>query len=348
MKNIFKQFAVWATPTKQSEFKKAIILLTIYYTVGVFVILTIFNIMVYVLFANSIREESIESKEHSALEEDEERETNDWLGEEKIREIEDDLARNLLTSDLAILLITLIVSYFISKRTLSPLEESYKKQKIFVGDVAHELRTPLAVMQAGGEVMLLSDRTIPEYTKFIEETLEEVKRLTTLSNDLLFLVSNNAKTDSLVSRISLGDVCQRQVDLMNAYANVKNVSLEVSIDKSVIVMGKSDDLIRLVVNLLKNAVDYNKNGGSVSVCLQKKHGHAVLKISDTGIGIKKDDLSYIFERFYKADNSRKLNASGTGLGLAIVKEIVNDHQGSIKVDSVIGEGTTFEIILPCL
>ncbi|MES2223916.1 MAG: HAMP domain-containing sensor histidine kinase [Patescibacteria group bacterium] len=322
--------------------------MTSYYTLGVLVILTIFNIMVYSMFVSNIRAENTENKEHLALENKDDGERSGNIGETKIQEIQDDLANNLLTSDIIILLITLFVSYFISRRTLLPLEESYKNQKRFVADVAHELRTPLAVLQAGGETMLRSDRTVPEYAKFIQESLDEIKRLSTLSNDLLFLVRNNVKKESQINDVSFGNMCQSQIDIMRPYASTKDISIESTIDKSIVIKGKSDDLVRMYVNILKNAIDYNKKGGTVSVVLEKKYNKAILKISDTGIGIKKEDLPHIFERFFKADNSRTQNASGTGLGLAIVKKIVHEHLGSIKVDSEESKGSTFEIILPCI
>ncbi len=339
MKNIFKQFVGWAIHLSQSEFKKAVILLTVYYTVGVFVVLIIFNLMVYGLFTNSLYLSSVENLEYPSTQ------TGEVLEEFKIQEIQDSLANTLLFSDALILILTLIVAFVLSKRTLAPLEEAYKKQKRFIADAAHELRTPLAVMQAGSEVILRSERDVVDYTKFIRESLEEVKRLTMLSNNLLFLARNNSKKNSLFSKVSFSEICKKQIEIMRPYGDTKDVSIKNFIDDDLIVLGNGDDLIRLLVNLLKNAIDYNKTGGSVTVVLTKKDNKIILSIEDTGIGIKNEDLPHIFERFYKADDSRVQNMSGTGLGLAIVKEIVDEHHGLIKVKSTFHKGTIFEVIL---
>jgi len=337
MKNILKQLEVWVTPSHQSEFKKAVVLLTIYYTIGVCVVLFIFNIMVYSLFSNSIRNQNYENREGIYSN----------IDDNKIDEMQDNLISILLTSDLLILVITLLVAYASSKKTLAPLEEAYKKQKRFVADAAHELRTPLAVMQAGSEVILMKDRENNEYKKYIEESLSEVKRLTSLSNDLLFLAHNNQKKEISLSQISLSEICKKQIESVHAYANTKNITIIESIDNNINING-NDDITRLVINLLKNAIDYNKIDGTITISLKKKNNDVILSIIDTGIGIEKENLSNIFERFYKVDNSRTENSSSTGLGLSIVKEIIEEHGGSIKVESVLDKGTTFTVIFPSI
>lgn len=338
MKNIFKQFAELVTASKQSDYNKAIIKLTSYYSAGVFIILIIFNVLVYGLFINSIHDETNERREHAPFEVEIEE-----LEESQITELQDDLVSILLISDAIIFIIALITAYIISKRTLEPLEKAYAKQKRFVADAAHELRTPLAVMQAGSEVALNNTRTESEYRNFIKEFLEEVKRLTTLSNDLLFLASSNNENLQSFSKISLSEICKKQIHSIKPYSDIKNILIENKIEDNIFIKGKNDDIIRLLVNLLKNSIDYNKENGSVSLALKKINSNTVLSIKDTGIGIKKENIPYIFDRFYKADNSRVNNASGTGLGLAIVKEIVNEHNAIIKVSSTLGQGTIFEI-----
>lgn len=343
MKNILKQLGVSATPSNQNNFKKAVILLTTYYTVGVFIVLAIFNIMVYGLFVNSLQIKDSESGEKSLLQ-------NYPNGSEegRIKEMQDNLANILLISDAIILILTLIVAYISSKRTLAPLEESYKRQTRFVADAAHELRTPLAVIKAGSEVILRNSRTTDEYEKFIKESLEEVERLTKLSNDLLFLAHNNNKKVNLTSKVSLSLICKKQIETMRVYASTKNITIKDFVEDDLVILGNREDLVRLVINLLKNAIDYNKKEGEVKVTLRKRNDKIALSIEDNGIGIKKEDLAQIFERFYKADNSRTQNSSSTGLGLSIVKEISDEHKGIIEVYSNIDKGTTFIVIFPSL
>lgn len=342
MKNIFKQFVELAIPSNQSEFKKATILLTLYYTAGVIVILAIFNIMVYGLFTNNIRISEHENKERLL----EKKISDEFEFEEnKIIEIQDDLLNILLFSDVIIIFLAFILAYNSSKKTLSPLEIIYKKQARFVADAAHELRTPLAVIKAGSEVILRKNRTENEYIKFINESKEEIDRLTNLSNDLLFLAQNNKKREISFSLFSFSEICKKQINIMRAYADSKKIKINESIEDNLIIKGNKDDLTRLIINLVKNAIDYNKENGEVLISLKKVHNKILLSIIDTGIGIKKEDLSLIFNRFYKADDSRTQNSSGTGLGLSIIKEIIEEHNGNIKVDSTYGKGTTFNIIL---
>ena len=340
MKNTSKQFAGWDTPSNQSSFKKAVILLTIYYTTGVFIVLAIFNLMVYGLFTNSIK-----TGDNERVERIDQQINGIQIKESSAKEMQDNLLNILLTSDVVILIITLIVAYLSSKRTLKPLEEAYKKQSRFVADAAHELRTPLSVMKAGGEVILRNDRPEDEYKKYIKESLEEVDRLTTLSNDLLFLASNNKKKIKSNLQVNFGELCKKQIEIMRVYADIKNIKIEDIIQDNLILEGEKEDLTRLIINLLKNSVDYNKQGGKIIISLKKKSHKIVLIVEDTGIGIQKEDIDQIFERFYKADNSRTLNSSSTGLGLSIVKEIVDEHNGQIEVNSQINKGTTFTVTL---
>jgi signal transduction histidine kinase len=341
MKNIFKQSEGWATPSGKNKFKKAVISLTAYYTFGVFVVLAIFNLLVYFLFANSIHDENYEADDNYSLQENFKE-----INEIRLREIQDNLINILLISDAAMLILAIAVSYELSKKTLAPLEEAYKKQARFVADAAHELRTPLAAMRAGSELMLRSDRTAGEYSKFIKEYLEEVKRLTALSNDLLSLARNGHRDIGAASRVDLSDICKKQTEMMRAYAGENNISIETKIEDGLSIIGNKDDLARLLSNLVKNAIDYNKPSGMVIVSLARKEKEAILSVEDTGIGIDKEDLPHIFERFYKASSSRTQNSSGTGLGLAMVKEIVEAHKGLVRATSIPGKGTEFEVILP--
>ena len=343
MKNIFKQFVVWATPSDQSKFKRAVITLTVYYTILVFIILAIFNLMVYGLFTNSIRMGDNEAAERTLL-----REHASRLGESGIQEMQDNLLNILLYSDVMILLFTLVISYISSKKTLAPLETAYKKQTMFVANAAHELRTPLAVMKAGSEVILRSKRNIDEYEKFIKESLDEIERLTILSNDLLFLAHNSKKKVGLISKISFSEICKKQIEIMKAYALTKSIKINDSIENDLMVNGVKDDLTRLIINLLKNAIDYNKKEGQVTLSLKRKGNNIILSIEDTGVGIKENNIPYIFERFYKTDDSRTENSSGAGLGLSIVKEIVDEHNGLIEVHSKINIGTIFIFTIPCV
>ena len=129
-------------------------------------------------------------------------------------------------------------------------------------------------------------------------------------------------------------------------AEERFVTIRTRIRRRLVVNGYADDLIRVFLNLLANAVKYTPAGGMVTVDARKQHGHVHVAISDTGSGIPAEHLPHLFEPFYRADPSRDRSERGTGLGLAIAHEIAGAHNGSMTVESAVGEGTTFEVVLP--
>ncbi len=337
MKNIFKQSEGSDTSSTPNTFKRAVIRLTVYYSVGVFIILAIFSFLVYGMFSESIDDDIREDE--SGIERE----------EEFHEEVKENLFNILLLSDAFLLFIAVFISYFFSRKTLEPLEMAYRKQKQFVADAAHELRTPLAVMKAGGEVLAQKERNLSEYKHFLAESSEEVERLIKLSNDLLFLANAEDTRKDDLEEVSLSDVVKRQCESIVPYANSKKNEVHSQVVEDVRVLGNKDDITRLVLNLLKNAVDYNKAEGIVTVTLSKKGTKALLVVKDTGIGIAHENLPFIFDRFYKADASRTQTvSSGSGLGLAIVRDIVTRHGGTIDVISSAKGGTQFTISLPSM
>ncbi|HRH25861.1 MAG TPA: ATP-binding protein [Candidatus Paceibacterota bacterium] len=335
MKHILKQSEVSVTNSKQSEFRAAVFRLTAFYSAGVFFILVVFSVLVYGLFVKNVNEDVREDRENG-MEETEFHE-----------EAAENLFNILLFSDLVLSILTVIVSYTLSKKTLEPLEKAHIKQKRFVADVAHELRTPLAVLKAGSEVLLSQDRSVDDYKRFTEESLEETERLIALSNDLLFLAQDVRTTTHVHSKVSLSDICIKTIQLLKSYGESKNITIEEHVSVNVSVIGSADDLVRLLLNLVKNAIDYNKPKGNIIVSLNKKGGNAILTVKDTGIGIPQKDIGNIFNRFYKVDTARShTGVVGAGLGLSIVKTIVEQHDGEITVTSTSGEGSSFEVQLP--
>jgi signal transduction histidine kinase len=342
MKNIFKQFGVLATSSKADNFEWAVIRLTMYYTVGVFFILCVFSVLVYSLVVTDLEDNLHENTDETVS-------ILEIKNEPILHEITENLFNILIFSDIVLLFLTIGVSYVLARKTLMPLKEAYQKQKKFVADAAHELRTPLAVQKAGAELLLQHERSVAEYKKFIEESQEETDRLITLSNDLLFLVQHKEQVQSSFEQFSLSQVCTTQSENIRSYALQNGVSLSMHIEEGIMMTGSRSDIARLILNLLKNAIDYNVPQGAVTLTLRKDNSLVVLSVTDTGIGIHEKNIPYIFERFYKADSSRTVKTvSGSGLGLSIVKEIVVRHGGLIKVESALGKGTTFELRFSCV
>jgi signal transduction histidine kinase len=210
MKHTYKQSEESATSSKSDGFRSAVLRLTAYYSLGVFTILVVFSVLVYGLFSSSLDDDIREDHERLEVEE---------LFHEDARE---SLFGILIFSDLVLLAVTIIVSYLLSRKTLAPLQEAHLRQERFVADVAHELRTPLAVMKAGSEVILRQERSADAYQKYAEESLEETERLITLSNDLLFLASNGKEnTLKKHTEVSLSSLCKKQIEMMRSYTESK-------------------------------------------------------------------------------------------------------------------------------
>lgn len=342
MNTIYKQLEELVTSLRANDFNGAVLRLTAYYTLSVFCILVTFSFLVYGLFLFGTEHEFLEqNQEHS--EKWEQRETAAF------KEIQSDLFDVLFFSDLAFLLVSIVISYLLARRTLAPLSLSYQLQRRFIADAAHELRTPLAVIKAGSEVLLQHERGVEQYKRFVGESLEEVDRLIALSNDLLFLAQSKELKKASLVEFSLSDVCSQQATSILPYAGKKHITMQTTIEPSVMIKGRMNDMARLVLNLLKNAIDYNTGGGSVTLSLSKVGVNAILVIRDTGIGIDEKDLSHIFDRFYKADSSRtQTEETGSGLGLSLVYEILLEHHGTVTVESKRSVGTTFTLRFPSI
>lgn len=254
----------------------------------------------------------------------------------------------LLSVDGGIVVVAGAFGYYLAGRTLQPIQKSLERQKRFVSDAAHELRTPLAAIKTGIEITNSKGKTtLRECKNLLSELLEEVDYLINMTNDLLFL----ARTDegiynvtNMEERVNISSICSKQVLLLKSYADKKKIHIKEDIRDTYYIKGNEEELNRLVANLLRNAIDYNRPNGEVSLFLNHTSGTVILQIVDTGMGISSDDLKHIFERFYKADKSRSTLSSGAGLGLSIVKEIVDRHKASIKIQSELGKGTEIKVI----
>ena len=219
----------------------------------------------------------------------------------------------------------------------------------FVANVSHELKTPLTAIRGYAET--LRDGALEEPAtaqRFTDRILAGCQRLQELLDDLLTLsrLESGAPQPSEREPVELAAVIHRAAELLADAAREKKVRIDLDLDDVPAVGGDPDGIERLVVNLLDNAVKYNRPDGTVGVRLAQDDGNAVLEVSDTGIGIPQDALPRIFERFYRVDKGRARDDGGTGLGLAIVKHVAQTHGGQVEVESRMGKGTTFRVRLP--
>lgn len=228
---------------------------------------------------------------------------------------------------------------------LDRLNAAFGRERNFIGDVAHEVKTPLSIIRSNAEVALNRGRKPEEYRRVLSEVVSESNRLSsTLKNVLDLAWSQSDTTGSSQDRVSLSQIMNDLVEVADKMAYPKHIKLESNIEDDVFIHGKADKISRAVLNLIDNAVKFTQVRGKVVLELTKDNERAIIKIKDTGLGIAKEDLSHVFERFYRGGKIDK--ALGSGLGLAIAKSVVAAHGGEIKVASQAGQGSTFMVYLP--
>ncbi len=229
------------------------------------------------------------------------------------------------------------------------LEKAFARQRRFVADASHELRTPVAAIRSMTDVLLKQSTPIEseEYASVIRDVKAEAERLGHLISDLLVLArtdENQVLLERELVRLDLlvADVAATTEPL----ATERSITIEVLAQQPAAVLGDEVRLIQVIMNLVDNAIAYTNAGGKVTLEVGVKYNNAYLIVRDTGIGIAKEHLVHIFERFYRVDPARSRAADNTGLGLAITEWIVQAHGGKISVESEVGKGTTFTVMLP--
>ncbi len=256
----------------------------------------------------------------------------------------DRLRNALLISDAGLVVILPLLSYWLARRALLPVQKSYEEQQRFVDDASHELRTPLSVIQGELELAVAKQRTATEYKEAITISLDEIQSLNELVSGLLLIArgSQNNLRESFVP-VELGDIVKSSV---HAYAQIyeeKALKFKVNaIECSV--LGSPELLKRCVANLLDNACKFSEPKSPVTVTLSMVGASAKLTIRDTGIGLSTQEMTKAFERFWRADEARSVR--GHGLGLALVKQIVNLHLGKVELVSRERKGITVTVLLP--
>jgi two-component system, OmpR family, sensor kinase len=226
------------------------------------------------------------------------------------------------------------------------LEAAFHQQMRFTADASHELRTPLAIVLTNAEVALGRPRSPEEYREALEVCAQAARRMKHLADDLLVLARADAGRLELQSvSLDLKEIASETAALIAPLAQEKKIDIAVTGD-SACAHGDPDRLLQVVTNLVSNAINYNREGGRVTLETSTTDAHALLTVADTGAGISEADLPHVFDRFYRADQSRTRQRGGAGLGLSICKTIVESHGGSIEIASQQGRGTTVTICLP--
>ncbi|TGB04085.1 two-component system histidine kinase PnpS [Halobacillus salinus] len=231
---------------------------------------------------------------------------------------------------------------------ITELKQLEQMRKDFVANVSHELKTPITSIRGFSETLLdgaMKDEAMLE--QFLQIILKESGRLQSLIQDLLELSKLEREDFRLnIESIDIHKLLEDLTPIVKQHAEQKGVKLETDLQGESYIEGDSSRLKQVFMNLLTNAVNYTPEGGTVSVTLEDTKNLTRVSVSDNGVGIPEEEISRIFERFYRVDKARSRNSGGTGLGLAIVKHIVEGHDGTIHVESEIDRGTTFHVEIP--
>jgi heavy metal sensor kinase len=228
------------------------------------------------------------------------------------------------------------------------LESAFKRVTQFTADASHELRTPIALMRTRTEVALRKPRSEADYRETIVRIHQELERTSALIESLMTLARADSGSEPLqVAPTNLNELLLEISETARLLAEGKSIQYDQRLPETPLnVSGNAPSLRRLFLILIDNAVKYTSREGRISVVLDTSDGTAVTEIRDTGVGISTTDLPHIFERFYRADESRSRESGGTGLGLSIAKWIAEAHQGKISVVSKVGEGSVFRVQIP--
>jgi heavy metal sensor kinase len=236
-------------------------------------------------------------------------------------------------------------------RFLDLLRDYLERNREFVANAAHELRSPLAALQSSVEVALNSERTVGEYQDLLGEITDECGQLRVLVNQLLLLAETDASTRPLeVKPVAFDKLVERSADMFQGAADERGISLRVTSPNRIFVLANADRLRQVINNLIDNSIKFTPHGGRVSVVIHSDFiaNQVVMTVTDNGKGINPDDLPHVFERFYRGDKSRQREdlTHGSGLGLSICHSIIQAHGGTIQVASDPGRGATFTVMLP--
>ena len=255
------------------------------------------------------------------------------------------LILNLIFINIAILIISGGAGYFLAGRTLRPIKKMVDEQNRFITDASHELKTPITALRSEIEVNLRNKNlTLEKAKNLLKSNLEETINLQVLSDSLLQLTQSQTKIKDFKT-VPLYLIVENAKKKIMSLAKEKNITIDTHLGKES-VWGDEISLSQLFLILFDNAVKYSPHNTKITVTTENFGERLKIDISDEGVGIDKEDLPHIFERFYRVDKARSKKIEGYGLGLAIAKKIVQEHNGLITVTNNKNKGTTFVVKLP--
>ncbi|MDD6807690.1 MAG: HAMP domain-containing sensor histidine kinase [Oscillospiraceae bacterium] len=261
------------------------------------------------------------------------------------------LFRAYLIGALFILAIMFLISDYMAFKAISPVEKSWKNQNRFVADASHELKTPLTVILANMDIISSNpNATIEEQKKWIENTKSEATRMTDLINDMLFLAKSDAAVEQSLNtmEVNLSNLCEECALTFEAVAFERGVTLNSAIAPNVIARVDEAKMKQAIIILLDNAIKYVDDSGVITLALETNSKNIKISVFNTGDPIPLDKQKHIFERFFRAEESRARDRGGYGLGLSIAGNIMQAHKGRLDLEYSDSRGTCFNLIVPAI
>jgi len=252
------------------------------------------------------------------------------------------LFSGLLVSLVAYIVVSIVLIFLVGK-IIGPISESYEKQKRFITNAGHEMRTPITIINANTDVL---EMELDEENEAIKDIKNQTKRLSDLTNDLVYLSRMEEQENDLPKiDFPLSDVVEEMVHSFYTLADEKGINIDAQITPMLTLKGDSKSIEKLVSILMSNAVKYSPKDATISVSLKKEGRQTVLKVSNpTECMVSRENLSYVFERFYRSDSSRNSQTGGHGIGLSVAKAIVASHGGKIKATTTDGKDFCITVI----
>lgn len=232
-------------------------------------------------------------------------------------------------------------------RMFDRLESAFEHERRFTSDASHELRTPTTVIIAQCEYALEHAKSLEETQEALQTILSQAQKMSSLISQLLTLARADRNHDKLhMEPLDFSELTEVVALQQQDFADEKNITIQTKIEPGLLIHGDETMLMHLLLNLMENGVRYGRTGGNISIHVHKEKEHVILQIADDGIGIPKEEISNIWERFYQVDPARSASKDGSGLGLPMVKWIAEAHGGGVSVESDPGIGTIFTVTFP--
>lgn len=258
------------------------------------------------------------------------------------------LLKNLILIGFVSLIALLFISIYLTNKSIIPIKETFEKQKQFIADASHELKTPLSIIKTNTSLILSHpDDTIKNQSKWINYINSQTDRMSELISEMLSLAKMDTAENKLpLSPINMSKIVESMILMFDAVLYENNIELETNISKNLFINGDKESLKKLFSVIMDNAIKHTNKNGNITVSLFSDKNKVKMIIRNTGEGIAQEHLERIFERFYRVDSSRNRETGGYGLGLSIASSIVKQHKGKIYAKSKIGEFTSFIVEIP--